>query len=588
MPFLPRPVLRRRTLSGVFALFLAVPAAWSQPAPEPASAARTRELVTASRHMVVAANPLAAQAGLDMLRRGGSAVDAAIATQLVLGLVEPQSSGLGGGAFMLLAEPGGRLTTYDGREVAGSAVTPDLFLRPDGQPMPFLETLPQGRAVGVPGVVAMMARAHAAHGKLPWATLFGPAIALADEGVPVWPRMVGVLTDWERMLGRSPDLRRVYYRDGAGPPALWERLSMPEQAQSLRLLAVAGPDAFYRGPIARAIVQRVADAAGDSGAPVLTLADMAGYRSVEREGVCAPYRTWKVCGMGPPSAGGVAVLQILGMLSGHDLKAMGKDSPQAWHLLLEASRRAHADRESFIADPDHVPVPTRGLLDAGYLADRAAGIDPARAAAGKVAPGDPPFRTGARFAPADGPDIPSTTHFSIVDNAGMVVSMTSSVEFAFGSGLLAGGFVLNNQLTDFTFVPTQDGRPVANAPAAGKRPRSSMAPMIVFDAGGRPVLAVGSPGGTAIIGYVVQALVAMLDWDMDPQAAINLPILLNRNGPTLVESTPAADALAAALTERGHAVKREAINSGLHALRLTPTTIQAGADPRRDGQAMGD
>lgn len=586
-PYLPH--LTRRVATRLLALCLMAPSVPAQSlAPEPASSAKVKQLVTAHRHMVVAANPLAVQAGLDVLRQGGNAVDAAVAVQAVLGLAEPQSSGLAGGAFMLLAEPGGKLTTYDGREVAGAAVTPELFIGGDGKPMPFLETLPKGRAVGVPGVVAMLAQAHAAHGRLPWASLFRPAIDLADAGVPAWPRMVGVLTDWQRMLGKSADLSRVYYRDGAGPPALGERLPMPEQALSLRLLAAAGPDAFYRGPIAKAIVERLRQAAGDSGTPVLTLDDMATYKAVEREGICLPYRVWKVCGMAPPSAGGVAVLQILGMLSLYDLPGMGKDDPKAWHLLMEASRRAHADREAHVGDPDKVPVPTRGLIDGGYIAARAAGIDPARAATGPVPPGEPPFRTGALFPAADGPDIPSTTHFSIIDDEGRMVSMTSSVEFAFGSGLIAGGFVLNNQLTDFTFVPTKDGRPVANAPGPGKRPRSSMAPMIVFDRTGKPVLAVGSPGGTAIIGYVAEALVAMLDWGLDPQAAVNLPILINRNGATQIESVPAADGLADALTAMGHQVKREAVNSGIHIIRVTPTGIQGGADPRRDGLAMGN
>lgn len=582
------PTYSRRLAASLLALWLLVPAVPAQQAPEPASAAKAKQLVTARRHMVVAANPLAVQAGLEVLRRGGNAVDAAVAVQAVLGLAEPQSSGLGGGAFMLLAEPGGKLTTYDGREVAGAAVTPNLFIGADGKPMGFLDTLPQGRAVGVPGVVAMLAQAHAAHGKLPWGPLFQPAIDLADAGVPAWPRMVGVLTDWRRVMGKSPDLNHVYYKDGAGPPALGERVPMPEQAISLRLLAAAGPDAFYRGPIAKAIVSRLQQAAGDSGAPVLTLEDMARYRAVERDGICVPYRTWKVCGMAPPSAGGVAILQILGMLSQYDLRAMGKDDPKAWHLLMEASRRAHADREAHVGDPDKVPVPTRGLIDGGYIASRAAGIDPARAATGAVPPGEPPFRTGALFPAADGPDVPSTSHFSIVDDEGRMVSMTSSVEFAFGSGLIAGGFVLNNQMTDFTFVPTKNGKPVANAPAPGKRPRSSMAPTVVFDRDGTPVLAVGSPGGTAIIGYVAEALVAMLDWDLDPQAAVSLPILLNRNGATQIESGPAADALASALAAMGHEVKRDAVNSGIHAIRITPAGIQGGADPRRDGVAMGD
>lgn len=582
--------LKQGLLAGLAACFLfSSSIGWAQQAPEPGSAHAAKALVTAQHHMVVAANPLAVEAGREMLRRGGTAVDAAIATQLVLGLVEPQSSGLGGGSFMVLAEPGGHITTYDGREMAGAGVTPTLFLGVDGQPLKFFDALKKGRAVGVPGLVAMMAQAHAAHGKLPWADLFAPAIRLAEAGVPAQPRMVEVLTEWRKFLADNPDLVRTYYNDGAGPPSLGQVLPMKEQAITLRLLAQAGPEAFYRGPIAKAITDRVAAAAGPDGPPVITMADFAAYRAVEREGVCIAYRVWRVCGMGPPSAGGVAVLQILGMLSSHDMADLGKDSPEAWHLLMEASRRAHADREAWIGDPDHVSVPTSGLLDRRYIADRGASINPAQASAGKVAPGTPPTRHGAlHYGQGMGPDMPSTTHLSIVDDAGRMVSMTSSVEFAFGSGLIAGGMVLNNELTDFSFIPVQDGGTVANAPGPGRRPRSSMSPMVVFDAEGRPVVAVGSPGGSAIIGYVAQALVAMLDWNLDPQQAINLPILLNRNGATQVEAVPAADALASALTAMGHQVKRETINSGLHAIRWSPDGWQGGADPRRDGVALGD
>lgn len=590
MRFRPAPAaLGRACLVGLLLSALPAVPVLAQGAPEPASTRSAKQLAHADRHMVVAANPLAAAAGREMLRQGGTAIDAAVATALVLGLVEPQSSGLGGGGFLVLAEPGGKVTTYDGRETAGSAVTPDLFLDADGQPLKFFKALEGGRAVGVPGLVAMLAQAHAAHGKLPWSTLLQPAIRLADAGVPAQPRMVEVLTQWQKLFSQSPDLRRVFFDENAAPPPLGRVLPMQDQAVTLRMLAAAGPDAFYRGPIAREIVARLKEAAGSSGTPVLSLDDFAAYHAVERDAVCMIYRVRRVCGMGPPSGGGIAVLQILAMLAPHDMKAMGKDDPRAWHLLLEASRRAHADREAYIGDPDHVSVPVAGLLDPAYLASRAAGIDPAAASPGKVAAGTPPHRQGALLhGPGLGPDMPSTTHVSIVDDEGRLVSMTNSVEFAFGSGLLAGGMVLNNELTDFSFLPVKDGVSVAAAPGPGRRPRSSMSPMVVFDADGRPVIAVGSPGGTAIIGYVAEALVAMLDWGLDPQAAIDLPIVLNRNGPTQVEQGPAGDALAAALAALGHNVKREAINSGLHAIRWTPTGWQGGADPRRDGVALGD
>lgn len=559
-------------------------------APEPASPRVEKPLATAKRHMVVAANPLAAEAGREMLRRGGSAVDAAVATALVLGLAEPQSSGLGGGGFILVAKPDGTVTSVDGRETAAQGVTPNHFLGPDGKPLGFLEALGQGRPVGVPGLVAMLAEAHRKHGRLPWPDLFAPAIALAEQGVPAFPRMVHVLETWRRVLERSPDLKATYYRGDQGVPKLGERLPQPEQAAALKLLAAQGPDALYRGPIGKAVTDRLAAASGPGGPLVLQLSDLAAYRAVERPAVCRAYRAWTVCGMGPPSAGGLGVLQILGMLEGYDLAALGKDNPQAWHLIAEASKRAYADRDAYPADPDQVPVPVRGLLDPGYLKDRAAAIDPAKATAGKVAPGEPPYREGRVPGVGEGPDIAGTSHVSIVDGDGMVVSMTNSVEFAFGAGLIAQGIVLNNQLTDFSFRPVDAaGRPVANAPAPGKRPRSSMAPMVVLDGQGRPVLAVGSPGGSAIIGYVAQALVAMLDWGLDPQAAIDLPIVLDRNsGAVLVEAVPQGDTLAAALAGRGHTVRREETNSGLHAVRLVPGGIQGGADPRRDGVAAGD
>ncbi|WP_404326193.1 gamma-glutamyltransferase family protein [Aerophototrophica crusticola] len=517
-------------------------------------------------------------------------MDAAVATALVLGLVEPQSSGLGGGGFLLVAMPDGTVTSFDGRETAGQGVMPDHFIGPDGKPLGFLKALGQGRPVGVPGLVAMLAEAHRKHGRLPWATLFEPAVALAERGVPAYPRMVHVLETWRRVLEQSPDLKTTYYRNDLGVPRVGEPVLQPEQAAALKLLAARGPDALYRGPIGKAMTDRLAAAAGAEGPPVLRPEDLAAYKAVERPAVCRPYRAWTVCGMGPPSAGGLGVLQILGMLEGHDMAALGKDNPQAWHLFAEASKRAYADREVYPADPDRVPVPVRGLLDKGYLTARAATIDPGRATAGKVPAGDPPYREGHAFGVGEGPDIAGTSHASFVDGDGMVVSMTNSVEFAFGSGLIAGGIVLNNQLTDFSFVPVDPaGRPVANAPGPGKRPRSSMAPMVVLDGQGRPVLGVGSPGGSAIIGYVAQALVAMLDWGLDPQAAIDLPIVLDRNtGTVVVEAVPQGDAVAAALMERGHAVKREETNSGLHAVRLVPGGIQGGADPRRDGVAAGD
>ncbi|WP_114394955.1 gamma-glutamyltransferase [Oleisolibacter albus] len=595
MPAAPyRRSLPRQILLSLL-LLVPVTASAQLQGPEPSSRLADKVLVRAERQMVVAANPLAAAAGLEMLRQGGTAIDAAIATQLALGVVEPQSSGLGGGAFVLVARPGSGVVSYDGREMAGAAVTPTLFLGADGKPMPFLQALEGGRAVGVPGVPALLGLLHARHGRLPWATLVQPAIRLAEQGFPAPPRLVQVLTEWRPVLEGKPDLARVYYRAGAeGLPKVGETVRFPEMAETLRRLAAQGPDLFYKGALADAIVTRLQAAAGSGGAasagpPVLTRADLEAYQPVERPAVCRPYRVWTVCGMGPPTSGGIAVLQILALVEGHDLKGPGPASPTVWHLLTEAEKLAFADRELYVADPDAVPVPVRGLLDGAYLAARAKAIDPAHAAAAPVAAGNPPWREGALW--GNGPDyeIPSTSHLSIIDAQGMVVSMTTSVESAFGSGLLAGGVVLNNELTDFAFLPVRDGRPVANAPGPHKRPRSSMSPMLVLDWEGRPVMAVGSPGGSSIIGYVAQALVGLLDWGLDPQAAVSLPIVMNQNRPvTLVESLPRADGIATGLAVLGHTVKRDAAISGLHVLAVTPAGILGGADPRRDGVAVGD
>ncbi|MFM2045501.1 MAG: gamma-glutamyltransferase [Pseudomonadota bacterium] len=569
---------------------LAGPPAWAQLAgPEPATGRAERELATARRSMVAAANPLAVEAGREMLAKGGSAVDAAIAVQAVLGLVEPQSSGLGGGGFLLVAGPGGTITSYDGRETAPAGLTPDRFLGPDGKPLPFLAALDQGRSVGVPGLVAMMKQAHERHGRLPWRDLFQPAIRLAEDGFPAQPRMVQVLTEWKRMLAIRPDLARDYYRGEAGPPAVGEIIRNPDLAATMRAIADDGPSALYTGAVGAAVTSRLRDAAGPDGQAVPTATDLSAYRPVQREAVCMPYRVWRVCTMGPPSGGGIAVLQILGQLEAWPLAELGPDSPKSWHLFAEASKRAYADRDLFVGDPDQVPVPVRGLTDPGYLRDRAAGINAGGASSGPVAAGDPPWREGALPGKGAGPDVAGTTHFSIIDGEGMVVALTSSVEFAFGSGIVAGGMILNNQLSDFSFVPVSpDGRPVANAPAPGKRPRSSMAPVIVFDREGRPVLTVGSPGGGAIIAYVARTIIAMLDWNLDPQSAIDLPHVVNRNGPTVVEPGPAGDTIAAALKGMGHTVERAELNSGLHAIRVQDGRLLGGADPRRDGVARGD
>ena len=531
--------------------------------------------------MVAAANPLAAQAGLEILRAGGSAVDAAIAASLVLNLVEPQSSGIGGGAFLLHYDGrSGDIAAYDGRETAPAAATPQLFLRPDGEPMDFWEAVVGGRSVGVPGLVRMFELAHAAHGRLPWARLFAPAIRLAEEGFAVSPRLHALIAGDDYLM--TDPAAAAYFHDPSGAPlAVGTRLHNPAFAETLRLLARDGADAFYTGPVAEAIVAAVHGAARNPGQ--LSLADLAGYTAKKRAPVCAPYRTWRVCGMPPPTSGGVAVLQILGILEGFDLPALAPDSAAAWHLIAEASRLAFADRNRFLADADFEPVPVGDLLDPAYLARRRALISP-DASLGEAQPGLP-TQNGAmpvQHAP------PSTSHLSVVDADGNAVSMTASIESAFGARLMAAGFMLNNELTDFSFRPEADGRPVANRVAPGKRPRSSMSPTLVLDARGKLALAVGSPGGSRIIGYVVKSLVAALDWGLDIQAAIDLPNVVNRNGATDVEEGEASSALAAGLAALGHEVTVRPLTSGLHGIAVAADGLTGGADPRREGVALGD
>ena len=531
--------------------------------------------------MVAAANPLAAQAGLEILRAGGSAVDAAIAASLVLNLVEPQSSGIGGGAFLLHYDGrSGDIAAYDGRETAPAAATPQLFLRPDGEPMDFWEAVVGGRSVGVPGLVRMFELAHAAHGRLPWARLFAPAIRLAEEGFAVSPRLHALIAGDDYLM--TDPAAAAYFHDPSGAPlAVGTRLHNPAFAETLRHLARDGADAFYTGPVAEAIVAAVHGAARNPGQ--LSLADLAGYTAKKRAPVCAPYRTWRVCGMPPPTSGGVAVLQILGILEGFDLPALAPDSAAAWHLIAEASRLAFADRNRFLADADFEPVPVGDLLDPAYLARRRALISP-DASLGEAQPGLP-TQNGAmpvQHAP------PSTSHLSVVDADGNAVSMTASIESAFGARLMAAGFMLNNELTDFSFRPEADGRPVANRVAPGKRPRSSMSPTLVLDARGKLALAVGSPGGSRIIGYVVKSLVAALDWGLDIQAAIDLPNVVNRNGATDVEEGEASSALAAGLAALGHEVTVRPLTSGLHGIAVSADGLSGGADPRREGVALGD
>lgn len=544
-----------------------------------------REPATATRHMVAAAHPLAVEAGRDVLRRGGAAIDAAVAVQAVLGLVEPQSSGIGGGAFILHWDAVARsLVTWDGRETAPAAVTPGLFLRPDGTPMGFHEAAVGGRAVGVPGAVAALEAAHRAHGRLPWAELFAPAIALAEQGFAVSPRLAAAIAADRERLARDPATRAYFLLPDGTPLPVGHVLRNLAYAETLRAIAARGAAALREGPIAEAIVAAVRGADWNPG--TMRVDDLAAYRPAQRDPVCVLYRAWRVCGMGPPSSGGIAVGQILGLLSHADLVSLDPRGADAAHWLAEAGRLAFADRNLYVADSDKVRVPVRGLLDPAYLTARAQLIDRDRANV-SPRPGNPPWRDAA-LAPDATVREHGTSHASIRDAEGNAVSMTTTIEDVFGARVMAAGFLLNNQLTDFSFRPEIDGRPVANRVEPGKRPRSSMAPSMVFDPQGELRVILGSPGGARIIGYVAQTLIAILDWAMDPQAAIGLPRVVTIGAATELEADTDAATLKEALEARGHRVTVRALPSGLHAIVVTARGITGGADPRREGVALGD
>ena len=553
--------------------------------PEAASARAKAEgrPVVAQDWMVVAAHPLASQAGADVLAAGGTAADAMVAVQAVLGLVEPQSSGLGGGAFLVWYDAAsGQVTTLDGRETAPLAATPRLFQDATGEPLKFFEAVVGGRSVGAPGTPALMAQAHLRWGRSDWSGLLDPAIWLAEEGFAVSPRLATLVAGDAERLAVHPDTA-AYFLPGGVPLAEGDTLRNPAYADTLHLFAQLGTDGFYTGPVAESIVAAVQGAAGNPG--VLDMVDLAIYRVKERAPVCAPYRFWQVCGMGPPSSGALAVGQILGMLQGHDLAALGPDNPESWRLIGDASRMAFADRGRYVADSDFVPVPVQGMLDPSYLQGRAillAGDD----ALPEVTPGTPDFDHTLLWADGDTLEQPSTTHVSIVDSYGNVLSMTSTIENAFGARVMAGGFLLNNELTDFSFRSHDGGVPIANRVEPGKRPRSSMAPTIVMR-DGVPVLAIGSPGGSSIIGYVAQALIAHLDWGMNVQQAVSMGHALNRFGVYDLEDGTDAAALAEPLQAMGYEVKIGAQTSGLHAIAITADGLQGGADPRREGVALG-
>ena len=554
------------------------------PAPEGATGRVVKQTGQASRHMVAAANPLATEAGREILRAGGSAVDAAIAIQLVLNLVEPQSSGIGGGAFLVHWDGRTRaLASYDGREMAPMAAKPDRFIGPDGKPLGFMAAVVGGRSVGVPGTVRLLEGAHKRHGKLPWPRLFETAIRLAEDGFAISPRLNGLLGR-EKALQGDVLARAYFYQADGTPKPVGTILKNPAFAATLRVLADKGADAFYSGALAEDIVATVTGHATNPGD--MTLADLAGYRIVEREPLCGKYRSYSICGMGPPSSGAIAVQQILGVLETRDLRRMGP-GPEAAHWIAEAGRLAFADRALYVGDPAFVNVPTAGLTDATYIRSRAGLVDPAKSM-GKAKAGEPPLKKAFLYAPSEGVEN-GTSHISVIDGDGNAVSMTTTIEDGFGARIMTkGGFLLNNELTDFSFAHTEDGKPVANRVEPGKRPRSSMAPTIVFDHFGRLHAVVGSPGGSLIINYVAKTLVAILDWKLDPQQAVDSANLGSRNGPTELEKGSEAEPWKAALEAKGHEVRLIDMTSGIQAIVVTPEGFVGGADGRREGVAIGD
>lgn len=574
------------------------------PAPELGSGYRT-DLSTrhAERHMAAAANPLAAEAGREMLRQGGSAIDAAIAMQAVLTLVEPQSSGIGGGAFIMLWD-GHNVQAYDGRETAPAGATERLFLKADGTPMAFTDAQIGGRSVGTPGVLRALEMAHKKSGHLPWAKLFEPAIRLSEQGFAISPRLHSLIAA-DRFIAQSPDMAAYFLNADGSPKATGTLLKNPALAAVFKRIAKEGPDALYQGSIADEIARKVQ---GHRNAGSLSQADLKGYTAKQRAPLCTDYKQWKVCGMPPPSSGGIAVAQILGTLQALETRtprlaiapmtpvksaslAGLEPTPEAVHLLAEAGRLAFADRALYVADADFTPVPVAGLVAPSYLAQRATLIG--ERSMGIAKPGQPAGIQVA-YAPDRSPLRISTSQVVAVDDQGGAVSMTTTVEAAFGSHVMVQGFLLNNQMTDFSFIPAENGQPVANRVQPGKRPRSAMAPTLVFDRNSGELLAtVGSPGGSQIIEYVSKSLVAMLDWKLDPQAAISLPNFGSRNGATELEAGLFSPALKQALKDKGHALSEIEMTSGVQAIVRTrdaqgKVTLSGGADPRREGEALGD
>lgn len=553
-------------------------------APEAASGITQKTKVTSKDFMVAAANPIATQAGYEVLQQGGSAIDALVAVQMMLGLVEPQSSGLGGGAFVVYYDAKTKqITTYDGRETAPQAATPELFQDENGKPLRFFDAVVGGRSVGTPGTVKLMGDLHKKYGTLPWKSLLKPAQTTARKGFLVSPRLAGAIAADQERLSRYPDTQAYFFDKNGEPLAVNSRLKNPAYAKTLKQLAKYGADNFYMGSIADDIVEKVQTLSDNPG--LLNSIDFRSYQVKERASTCLAYKQYEICGMGPPSSGAITVGQILGITSHFDLAKMGPNSATAWQIIGDASRLAFADRGRYIADTDFVPMP-KGLLAADYLANRARLITPGQALT-KTSAGTPEWQNPIALADDISIEYPSTSHISIVDSQGNAVSVTTTIENGFGSRVMSNGFLLNNELTDFSFASHKDGYPIANRLEPGKRPRSSMSPTIVLK-DGKPYLIIGSPGGSRIIGYVAKTLIAHLEWGMDIQTAISLPNMLNRFGTYDLEKGTQAERFQAPLEAMGFKVAVRDLNSGLQGIVITSQGFIGGADPRREGVVLGD
>ncbi len=568
-----------------FSSALTVSASNSIPDPEPSTGWQDKEAVRAEHFMAVTAHPLATQAAYQILKAGGNAADAAVTAQLVLNLVEPQSSGIGGGAFMLYWDAKNKtLFSFDGRETAPGAADADYFKDSAGQLIKWREARLGPRAVGVPGTLSLLHTVHQRFGERPWAQLFAPAITLSREGFAVSPRMAKSIEGSKEYLNRFAATREYFFTDQGAPLPEGYHLTNPDFAQTLELIAEQGIAPFYQGSIGKKLIETLQEAS--SRPALMTMQDLNSYKTLSRPPVCARYHDNAICGMGPPSSGALTVGQILQLIERFDIAGLGLD-PKSMHLVLEASRLAFADRARYMADSDFVEVPVAGLLDKDYLQGRSQLIQPSRSI-GKASAGNPPGVTIAHAA-IQQVEPAGTSHFSIVDAQGNIVSMTTTIESGFGSMLMTQGFLLNNEMTDFSFRASKAGQPIANRVEGGKRPRSSMAPTIVFDRTGVPTLVAGSPGGSRIICYVAQALIGILDWQMNPQQVAAMPHFCNRNGKTDIESHTGAERLSTALTGMGHEVRIRNLNSGLHLIQRLPSgELLGGADPRREGLVLGD